>query len=141
MIKVYINDKQKKLRTNSLIVNDEVEQRSTASMVIRDLGNAEFFKKGMPVRVENNGNIIFRGFIETSEKIALTNTDEYVHRIECIDLHYLADKRIVALAETNTTAGSIVGTLIENYLEAEGVENTLKYWADYDTQTWNEVIS
>ena len=140
-MEIYISDTQYPVMVDSLDVEDGIDTRSTASFTVKDLNNEYDFQKGQQVRIENNGNLIFRGFVETSEKKAITHTNNYVHLIDCIDMHYLADKRVVILAEENTTAGSVVETIVSNYLESEGGVNTLKYWDDYGTQTWNEVIS
>ena len=76
-----------------------------------------------------------------ADKVPLTKKNNYIWRIECSDMHYVADKRIVAFSETSTTAGSVVGKIVGDYLEQEGVENTLRYWFDYEQNTWEEVIS
>lgn len=86
-------------------------------------------------------NLFFSGFIEMSEKVALSYSGNYIHQITCVDNHYLADKRIVVMAETDTTAGAMVEQIVERYLESEGVVNTNKYWDDYSSQTWNEVLT
>lgn len=136
----YIADEQVEVMTNSLDIECTIEERSTASFTVKDLNNKHNFVKGEQVEIYD-GDLVFKGFVEISQKIPLTNTGQYVHQIDCTDMHYLADKRIVALAEENSTAGSIVGQIINRYLEAEGVSNTFKYWADFETQNWNEVIS
>jgi len=140
-MEIYISNEKQSIMTNSLNIEDEIESRATAFFAVKDLQGNKSFHKGQPVEVYHKDNLIFKGFIEMSRKVAITNVGNYIHDITCTDMHYLADKRIVALAETNTTAGSIVGTLVVRYLEAEGVENTLKYWFDYQNETWEEVIS
>jgi len=137
----YIDEGKHSVITGSLSIEDSISERATASFTVEDLQNQYDFYKGMSVRIEDGGNLVYRGFVEMSRKQPITDTGQYLHQIDCTDMHYLADKRIVALAETSTTAGSLVGTIVDRYLESEGVNNTLKYWADYETNTWNEVIS
>ena len=140
-MEILIDGEKQPVMTDSLNIEDEIESRATASFTVKDLQNEKSFNKGQPVEVYHKDNLIFKGFIEMSRKVAITNTGQYIHQIDCTDMHYLADKRIVALAETNTTAGSLVGTIIDRYLEAEGVGNTLEYWFEYQNETWEEVIS
>ena len=138
-MEVYINDTLEPTLTDSISIEDSIEQRATASFVVRDIQNTKSFKKGNPVRIEHNGNLLFRGFVEISRKQPISDTGQYIHQIDCTDMHYLADKRIAALAEVNTSAGSVVGSIINRYLREEGVENVLKYWADYENVKWEEL--
>ena len=140
-MKAIISGDEYSIRTNSLNIEDQIDSRSSANFAINDLRDEFTFQKGQQVRVEHNDNLLFAGFIEMSEKVALSHVGNYVHQITCVDNHYLADKRIVVMAETNTTAGAMVEQIVERYLESEGVVNTNKYWDDYATQTWQEVIT
>ena len=140
-MKAIISGDEYPIRTNSLNIEDQIDSRSSANFAVNDLQDEYTFQKGQQVRIEHNGNLLFAGFIEMSEKMALSNIGNYMHQITCVDNHYLADKRIVVMAETNTTAGAMVEQIVERYLESEGVINTNKYWDDYATQTWNEVIT
>ena len=140
-MKAIISDVEYSIRTNTLNTEDQIESRSSANFAVNDLQDEYTFQKGQQVRIEHNGNLLFAGFIEMSEKVALSNVGNYIHEITCVDNHYLADKRIVVMAETNTTAGAMVEQIVDRYLESEGVVNTNKYWNDYATQTWQEVLN
>ena len=140
-MKAIISDVEYSIRTNTLNIEDQIESRSSANFAVNDLQDEYTFQKGQQVRIEHNGNLLFAGFIEMSEKVALSNVGNYIHEITCVDNHYLADKRIVVMAETNTTAGAMVEQIVDRYLESEGVVNTNKYWNDYATQTWQEVLN
>ena len=138
-MEVYIADEQVEIMKNTLHIQDEIETRSTCDFVVRDLSNELNFKKGMKVRIEHEGKLLFRGFVEKSKKTPITNSQQFVHNVQCIDLHYLADKRIVALADTNVTAQEIIVELIQDYLEAEGVSKVYKYWIYYQNESWEEL--
>ena len=140
-MEIYISDDKVPVMVNSLQIEDEVEAHSSASFTVRDLDNQLNFQRGELTEIHHNQTLIFRGFIEMADKVPLTKKNNYIWRVECSDMHYVADKRIVAFSETSTTAGSIVGKIVDDYLEQEGVENTLRYWFDYEQQTWEEVIS
>ena len=139
-MKAIISGVEYPIRTNTLNIEDQIESRSSANFAVNDLQDEYNFQKGQQVRIEHDGNLLFAGFIEISEKVALSNVGNYIHEITCIDNHYLADKRIVVMAETNTTAGAMVEQIVERYLESEGIVNTNKYWDDYADETWQQVI-
>jgi len=135
----YISDEKVPVLTGSLDIEKTIENRSTASFTVKDLHNEFQFKKGMQVRIEDGGDLVFRGFVEISKKKAVTNTGQFFHLVDCVDMHYLADKRIVALAQTDTTASTVVETIVSRYLMEEGLKGVLRYWYDYENQTWDEV--
>ncbi len=106
----------------SILVQETIEERSTAEFTVVDsLGTASYVR-GTPLTIDDiDGNRIFSGFIDTPSKKAMAPAGGLYHGITCIDNHYLADKRIVARIWTSVTCGSIVQDLITDYLAAEGV--------------------
>jgi len=64
---------------------------------------------------------VYQGYVETSTKIPITNQSNYVHDIECADMHYLADKRRISYSAQNKLAGDIVKDLVDLKLYEEGV--------------------
>jgi hypothetical protein len=112
------------IKTNTFSAEDEIEQRATCSFSIPDKQNEYTFKKGQPVRVEddkNNNELVFAGYLETSDKYPLGHINSYMHDIVCIDMHYLADKRRISYAARNKLAGDIVKDIVDQKLVDEGV--------------------
>src|SRR5690625_1871786 len=120
MIKV--NGEEVKILKNSLNISDVLEERSTCSFTVIDEGGRNHYKKGQPVEIVENGYLIFAGVIDTPREQKVTPGGDLYHDITAADWHYLADKRIVARAYENTTAGDIVRDLVESYLGEEGVK-------------------
>jgi hypothetical protein len=110
---------------DTINIEDSIDERSTLSMSIIDERNRLSFQKGQPVDVYDGEELIFSGVIETAVKNK--NTVDMVHDIQCIDWHYLADKRIMAKAYENELAGDIIKDIISTYLADEGVtEGTIQ---------------
>lgn len=112
----------------SVNIYDAIEQRSTASFVAVDRLGVETYQKGQPIEIISNIPIPpfahpeFTGFIENVKRHKIAPNDTTIYwTIQCIDNHYLADKRIAAEIYTSKTAKYIVEDLITNYLAAEGV--------------------
>lgn len=136
---VYIQGNPVFAIADSVVIDDRVLERSIARFRVRT-NQFTYYVKGMPVKIrDEDGNLQFAGFIETSERVfgerddpdgegvALFGWSSLLYDITCVDLHYCADKRIVARAYVNQTAGSIVRDLVSNsaqapYLAGEGVQ-------------------
>jgi len=109
-------------KADSITVAHELNERSTASFTLIDPTGTTHYQRGDSVLIEYGVETIFRGFIDTATESRLGSGGTREHRIECVDLHYLADKRLVAAAYTEETAGDIVRDLITDYLADEGIE-------------------
>ena len=106
----------------SLRVSDAIEQRSTASFVVVDRTGIADYVKGQAVLITIDGNTAFAGFIERiKQKRVAPQSDIIYWTVQCIDNHYLADKRLAAEVYTGKTAKFIVEDLITKYLTVEGV--------------------
>ncbi len=109
----------------TLNIDDAIEERSTCSFTVIDIEGTKHFRKGQPVIITDDDGIrVFAGVIDsvTEEKPGSGNL--LYHRVQCVDWHYLADKRIAAKTHENTLAGDIVQDLIDSYLREEGVMGT-----------------
>lgn len=106
---------------DSLSIDDAIEERSIASFTVIDASGSRHYKKGEPVEIIENGELIFAGVIDTPKEKKVTPIGDMYHYITCTDWHYLADKRIVAKAYELTFAGDIVIDFINTYLADEGV--------------------
>lgn len=106
----------------SPLVEQRIEERSTAEFTIIDLLGTATFQRGQPVALHDATGLIFGGVIDTPKKTAIAPSGGLYHPIRCTDWHYLADKRLVVAAWTvPTAAGTIVTTLHTDYLDDEGV--------------------
>jgi hypothetical protein len=109
-------------RSDGVTVSDHVNERSTASVVLLDSSGTLHFSRGVGVRVTNDqGEPLFTGFVDTATESRLGLGGVREHQLECVDLHYLADKRLIARGYTNETADDIVRSILADYLEPEGV--------------------
>lgn len=121
---VYINNTLIIADAGSLVITDAVGQRTTCEFVVRDDAGATTFQQGQTVKVvdeTNNNTILFSGFIDNIEQTKRSYAATISHQIQCVDYHYLCDKRIVAKTYANQTADAIVNDVIATVLNAEGV--------------------
>lgn len=115
-------------RNGSVRINDRYEQRSTARFIVVDTAGIATYAKGQAVEIFEGLAIppfihpLFSGFIDTPRKTRISPKDNGLYWIiDCVDNHYLADKRIAAESYVAQTAGFIVTDLWTNYLAPEGV--------------------
>lgn len=106
----------------SPLVEQRIEERSTAEFTVIDLLEAASYQRGQPVALYDvDDTLIFGGVIDTPDKLAMAPAGGLYHPICCMDWHYLADKRLVVASYVTTDAGDIVTDIHTNYLAAEGV--------------------
>ena len=112
----------------SLNIYNAIEQRSTASFTVVDRTGVASYIKGQSVTIFTGWPIppfihpLFAGFIEVVDRRRVSPKSDTIYwTLDCIDNHYLADKRIAVKVYTDKTAGFIVDDLITEYLAAEGV--------------------
>lgn len=119
-MKVYINGNRVQVAIGSENIDDSIEERSTASFKIQ---SKQHYYKGQCCEINDwDNNLVFAGFIDTALETRLSpNSDLMIIDIQCIDNHYLADKRIIAKSYVNMTSGEIVQDIVANYLAIEGV--------------------
>jgi len=147
LIECYINNSAVSLLTNSLSIEDEIGIRSITSFTVRDDTGSLEFEQGMPMRIEDNGTIITQGYVDSSTKYALSSAKFYAHDVECIDMVYLADKRLISYFAYNKLAGDVVKDLVDEKLAEEGVTyitdiiNTDTTTADFSEGTLTDVVA
>ena len=108
-------------------VTQEVNERSVADVAL--LTDATLrFERGDGVRIRTDDDeLLFNGFVDTVEasRIGLNGTRR--QDLSCVDLHWAADKRVIAAAYTDMTAGDIVRDILATILNAEDVwEGTIE---------------
>ncbi len=119
---VVIQGAAKDVLKGSLSVDTRIEERSVASFIIEDIEGVLSFQRGEPVSIFDTDAIqIFGGFIANPEPRRIAPAGGLYHDIQCMDNHYLADKRRIAKSYTNKTCGFIVDDIYDDYLAPEGV--------------------
>jgi len=107
---------------DSLQNENRIEERSTASFLVRDISGAANYVRGMPVSISDpDATVIFAGFIDTPGRYQVGIGSALLHDISCMDNHYLADKRLVVKSYTSETLKTIVEDIHTDYLAAEGI--------------------
>lgn len=105
----------------SLEITDEIEARSTASFTVLDEAGTASYEQNEYVEIYDGATLVYAGFIDNSTERKLPGSSVLLHEIVCKDMHYLADKRIIAEGYANQTAAYIVNDIITQYLDDEGV--------------------
>jgi len=112
----------------SIRIQNAIEQRSTASFTVVDLTGTASYSRGQPVEILTDWvlppffKLQFAGYIDSVTRVKVAPESSIMHHaIQCMDNHYLADKRLAAESYLAQTAGFIVTDLHTNYLSAEGV--------------------
>lgn len=123
----------------SVSVQDTADGRSVASFTVKDLTGLADYQYGQPVTiVDSVGNYTYTGYVNDTDKTNLTPNPGNLIVVNCIDGHYLPDKRLYSGPEyINRYAGDIITDLIATELAAEGItaayasrnDNNLTSWA------------
>ena len=130
-MEILIGGEKQPVMTDSLNFEDEVDNRAVANFAVKDIYNEKEFFRGQPVTIKNdNEKEVFKGYIETTDKRPITNAGSYIHDITCSDMHYLADKRMVAFAEKEVLPGDMAKKIVDDKLEEEGV----RYFDNFEKQ-------
>ncbi|GIP38301.1 hypothetical protein J31TS4_15810 [Paenibacillus sp. J31TS4] len=116
-----INNKRITRQVNTLSIEDTIGERSTATFVVEtDLGI--HFQQGEPVEIyDDDQTLIFAGVIDKPSERRPPGAHFLLHTIRCKDMHYLADKRVLARAYQETSAGEIVRDILGSKLSEEGI--------------------
>lgn len=103
-------------------ISSKLNQRTTMSMTVVNIGNLPEISEGDSVVVYNNTDKIFAGIIYS---VRAYETDEIVREInydiQIVDNSAIADKRLIAQVAENKTAGDIVKDYILPILADEGI--------------------
>jgi hypothetical protein len=116
------------VKRGSLAIHHTIEEASTAEFVVKDAlgatrGTPWHFTKGMQVLIqEDDETMIFGGVVDSVEEEPLTGLSPLIwHNISCVDWHYLAGKRLVVYAATDTATDVAVDYILATYLADEGI--------------------
>ncbi|MFB3894924.1 MAG: hypothetical protein ACE14V_01325 [bacterium] len=119
---ILVGEENYVLNTTAINIHHRVEDVSTADFQVYDETNQWHFQKGQPVVIRNlDYETEFSGFISSAKEKHIAGSTQIVHTIECIDNHYLAQKRTVAKAFQDETVETCVHWILDNVLSEEGV--------------------
>ena len=118
---VLISDVKYQTIKGSIVIDDQIEERSIATFSIPDRYYAYSFHRGEPIVITDRDGPVFAGVINVPDKTMVSPDGLLIHSIQCIDWTYLADKRLAACSYEDKTCGYMVEDLITTYLAAEGV--------------------
>lgn len=123
----------------SVNIHDTADGRSVASFTVKDLSGLADYQYGQPVTITDTvGNYTYTGYVNDTDKQNLTPQTANLITVNCIDGHYLLDKRLYSGPEyINRYAGDIITDLIATELAAEGItaayasrnDNSLTAWS------------
>lgn len=107
-------------------ISSKLNQRTTLSMTVVDLGELEEIAESDVVEVWNDNKKIFAGIID-STRVYESIPNKLYWDLRAVDYSTLADKRLVVGVGENETAGHIVRSIILPLLAEEGVtEGTIQ---------------
>ncbi|MFS1513053.1 hypothetical protein VQL36_11540 [Chengkuizengella sp. SCS-71B] len=120
---ISIANEQVKIQYESIEIDEAIGQRSTASFTVLDLKGQYYFSKGQRVEIkQDNNSLVFGGVIDRSVETYISLAGEgKIHKITCTDWTFLSDKRIIARAYENKSAGEIVQDIVDHFLSHEEV--------------------
>src|SRR5579859_821974 len=120
-------------------LTNSVNERQRFKCDIIDYTGLAHFVKGEQITITDPGlGMVFNGFINSDKETPQYPSGAILHEIDCIDQHYLADKRTYTQTyETPTLAGKIAVDMLSNVLLAEGITQNFAV-QDATTMTdWN----
>lgn len=111
---------------------DSLQERGRFQCDVIDYVGVHFVKGERVTVTDPQLGIIFSGFLNSDKEVLEYPSDYILHTIDCIGMHYLADKRTYTKTyDTAALAGKIVVDQLENVLTQEGI--TVNYAIREDT--------
>src|SRR6266851_1278393 len=109
------------IRDNSLKISDALDQRSIASFTIFDANGTLHFVFGQQVTITDSVlGLRYTGYVYNSTEVNLPPNAAIESTVNCIDQHWLADKRVSQKDYTNQYAGDIFVDQLANFQANEG---------------------
>ena len=102
--RVYVDDVAVERERGSIRIMSAIERRSTASVIVWDEDSSKTFERGQKIDFLKDTlppfvNTLFSGVIGSKPiRRRIPGTSSMIHELSCVDWHYLADKRLVAMA-------------------------------------------
>lgn len=115
-----------------------LDQRSTASLTVRDDTGMVKFQPGQPVSIIDSANgFSWNGWVNDAKLTNATPNATNLIQVNVIDHHYLADRVYSRRDYANWYAGDIGLDLLTNYLAPNGVTALYALRRDSKTADWN----
>ena len=118
------------LKIDTLNLKDRQEGRKTLSFTLVEKGATPFvdyifFEVGNPIKlIDDAGNIIFAGSIETDKEVETVKTTGLFTPIQCSDHTAIFDRYLAAKIEEQQSAGDMVKDLVSEFIPAAENINT-----------------
>jgi len=119
-----LDDEEVPVLSGTLQIDTAIGERSTARFLVDDPDDDLDLAPGSTFLIYDGDELVFGGFVDTSRLVPTLPGAGRRYDITMKDWHYLADRRAVAAAYENTTAGAIVLDEIADLLTADGVTVT-----------------
>lgn len=103
----------------SLRIKDAVDKRTTARLTLESDVDLDL-QEGEPVALKLRQKPAFDG-------VLMRPTEQWpgpgnrIYKIDGVDWHYLADRRVIVASYQNTSAGAIVTAIVNDFLDADDV--------------------
>jgi hypothetical protein len=118
---VKIGGVEKEVLSQSLIIDDAVNTRSTCSFRLFDQSGTYRPDIGDVVEIYDGATLVFAGEVDEPEEYKIPGTSALSEDIQVVDWHCITDRIRVAETYENEVAGEIVKDFITKYLAAEGI--------------------
>ena len=118
---VFIDGQSVFVEAGTLTIDKAVGQRSTAQFLLYS-DQVTHYEQAQQVSIYDQNNVLtFSGYINQPQEQMQGFQPQLEVQVQCMDQHYLADKRVVAATFQNRSRSYIVAYLLNNILATEGV--------------------
>lgn len=111
------------VEAGTLTVDNTIGKRSQASFTVKHDIYTHFQEYQQCSIYDQTGTLVFSGYLTQPKEQyhGYAGNNYLISTIQCIDQHWLADKRLVAATYVNKTVGYIAQDIMNNILAQEGV--------------------
>ncbi len=110
------------VKSGTLSVDSKIGKRAQANFTSYDVTGNTHYQQYQQVQIyDQNSALAFAGFIDQPQEQKPGFSPTLETQISCMDMQWLAVKRLVAASYTNKTAGYIAQDLLNTILVQEGV--------------------
>lgn len=106
----------------TLSIECAIGRRSTANFTAYNPNTTTHFQQYQQVQIyDASSYMVFSGYITNPQEKKPGFRSSLITQIQCVDQHFLADKRIIAATYLNQTPAQIVQDIVTTILASEGV--------------------
>ncbi len=119
----YISGQPVFVEAGSLAIDSQIGQRSTAQFTVYNSKAGLHFQQYSRVAIyDASGVLAFSGYVDQPKETKSGFHNSLETQIQCVDQHWLADKRRLSATFTNKSIGQIVHAIWKMVLKDEGVK-------------------